>query len=1028
MKALRFLRALPLALMLLAAPVRAEQGTIVGPIVGPKTMLEVMTTLNAALLAIQTCNSGSTAPANGPLAAAVHYQCWADTTTNPIVYKTYDGASWVAFGKLNTSTHVWTPIYQGTDLSTASVATSGTSGHTVPFLDGANTWSGVQSVNSGDLALKGSTSGAGTLNAPAIASTYVWTLPPLTDTLVGKATADTFTNKTFDTAATGNSLSINGLAATANTGTGAVVRATSPNIVTPNIGVATATSINGNFWTAGTGTLALGAGKTATVSNTLTFAGTDGSTVTLGVGGTVAYLANTLNAFASTTSAQLASVISDETGTGALVFGTSPSLVTPLLGIAAATSINKVAITAPATGATLTIPDGVTLTGPAASGTAMTLGNVETVTGAKTFNNGKLVAAGATSGTTTVNATAIAGSTTITLPAATDTLVGKATTDTLTNKTFDTAGAGNSFIINGLAATANTGTGAVVRATSPAITAPTGIVKGDVGLGNVDNTSDATKNAAVATLTNKTLTAPAINAPTGIVKADIGLSNVDNTSDVNKPVSTAQAAADALKVNLTRNILTGCGLAGGGDLSSDRTLRLSLTVNAQAGTSYTVLDGDCGKVVRLTNASSVAVTLPQANGSTFVSGWTADFQNTGAGTVTITPTTSTINGGANLVLTTNQGAHCDSDGANYTCVMGVGAGGGSGVSSVVCGVGLAGGTITGSGTCDSYLDPGSITNCTLAASVASNALTIALKTKAGTDPSPTDRCFVSFRDSSLATGGYTVVPVSAATSFSTGTSGSTFGSSNATPFKLWITAINSGSGVVLGVSDQSNINGVLPLVEENLQTSTACSACGTATTLGVVYSTAAQTTKPIRILGYTEWGSGLTTAGTYASGPTKIVMMTPGIRKPGESLQLVRATDTGASGNVTSTTYVPTSLTKTINLTSASNLVKFSATGVTYTPGASAQAITSVFRGSTSVGPESNMGVTASAFSVTMQDVDLPSIASPAYTVNIKSLTGGAVQWNPNSLRTTITLEEIMGALPEPANDNINLGVMSGTG
>lgn len=32
-------------------------------------------------------------------------------------------------------------------------------------------------------------------------------------------------------------------------------------------------------------------------------------------------------------------------------------------------------------------------------------------------------------------------------------------------------------------------------------------------------------------------------------KTDVGLSNVDNTSDADKPVSTAQAAADALKVN-----------------------------------------------------------------------------------------------------------------------------------------------------------------------------------------------------------------------------------------------------------------------------------------------------------------------------------------------------------------------------------------------------------------------------------------------------------------------------------------------
>lgn len=93
--------------------------------------------------------------------------------------------------------------------------------------------------------------------------------------------------------------------------------------------------------------------------------------------------------------------------------------------------------------------------------------------------------------------------------------------------------------------------------TSPAITTPTGIVKGDVGLGNVDNTSDATKNAAVATLTNKTLTSPAITTPTGIVKGDVGLGNVDNTSDVNKPVSTAQTTALNLKANLASPTFTG---------------------------------------------------------------------------------------------------------------------------------------------------------------------------------------------------------------------------------------------------------------------------------------------------------------------------------------------------------------------------------------------------------------------------------------------------------------------------------------
>jgi hypothetical protein len=53
--------------------------------------------------------------------------------------------------------------------------------------------------------------------------------------------------------------------------------------------------------------------------------------------------------------------------------------------------------------------------------------------------------------------------------------------------------------------------------------------------------------AHAQTLTNKTLTSPAITTPTGIVKGDVGLGNVDNTSDVNKPLSTATTNALILK-------------------------------------------------------------------------------------------------------------------------------------------------------------------------------------------------------------------------------------------------------------------------------------------------------------------------------------------------------------------------------------------------------------------------------------------------------------------------------------------------
>ena len=68
---------------------------------------------------------------------------------------------------------------------------------------------------------------------------------------------------------------------------------------------------------------------------------------------------------------------------------------------------------------------------------------------------------GSTSGTTTLQATAIAGTTTLTLPAATDTLVGRATSDTLTNKiltspTINGATIGTSII--NLTINAQTGT------------------------------------------------------------------------------------------------------------------------------------------------------------------------------------------------------------------------------------------------------------------------------------------------------------------------------------------------------------------------------------------------------------------------------------------------------------------------------------------------------------------------------------------------------------------------------------------
>ena len=89
-----------------------------------------------------------------------------------------------------------------------------------------------------------------------------------------------------------------------------------------------------------------------------------------------------------------------------------------------------------------------------------------------------------------------------------------------------------------------------------------GVSKGMVGLGNVDNTTDANKPVSTAGQTALDLKAD-IDSPTftgtvsGISKTMVGLGNADNTSDANKPVSTAGQTALDLKANLADPTFTG---------------------------------------------------------------------------------------------------------------------------------------------------------------------------------------------------------------------------------------------------------------------------------------------------------------------------------------------------------------------------------------------------------------------------------------------------------------------------------------
>jgi len=101
-------------------------------------------------------------------------------------------------------------------------------------------------------------------------------------------------------------------------------------------------------------------------------------------------------------------------------------------------------------------------------------------------------------------------------------------------------------------------------------------------------------------------------------------------------------------------------------------------INAQTGTSYAIKSSDAGKLITACNSSAQAYSIAQAGSNGFPNGYFVDIKNICAGSVTITPTTSTIDGSSTLVLTTGLSARINSDGANYrTALTGGGKAGGS---------------------------------------------------------------------------------------------------------------------------------------------------------------------------------------------------------------------------------------------------------------------------------------------------------------------------------------------------------------
>jgi hypothetical protein len=129
-----------------------------------------------------------------------------------------------------------------------------------------------------------------------------------------------------------------------------------------------------------------------------------------------------------------------------------------------------------------------------------------------------------------------------------------------------------------------TGSGSVVRSTSPTITTPVGIVKGDVGLGNVDNTSDASKPVSTAAQT-------ALDLKVNI--SDKGINNGVASLDASGKIPTSQLPTGALIYKGTWNATTNTPTLADGTGSNGWLYKVSTagTINLGSG-SITFAVGD----------------------------------------------------------------------------------------------------------------------------------------------------------------------------------------------------------------------------------------------------------------------------------------------------------------------------------------------------------------------------------------------------------------------------------------------------
>jgi len=215
-------------------------------------------------------------------------------------------------------------------------------------------------------------------------------------------------------------------------------------------------------------------------------------------------------------------------------------------------------------------------------------------------------------------------------------------------------------------------------------------------------------------------------------------------------------------------------------------------------------------------------------------------------------------------------------------------------------------------------------NLQLNATVAGNALTIAIKDRNGNDPTTASPVLVAFRDPTAANGDPVLRAITSALSI-TVSSTATLGAVNNQANRIWVAVFDNAGASVLGVYNSLNSTGpsILPWDETSPASGTAIA--GGSNNAQTFYTASGVTSKAFRIIGYLESVQAI--AGTWATPPSKVQLFGPGIKRPGDTVQELYNKLAGTPTTTSATFVALTSQNAAISPQSAANLIRIEGMG-----------------------------------------------------------------------------------------------------